>query len=97
MSKDSFNRLDYVGLDYAGLDSPICPSCGEEVSDIHNGGDPRAWWSACNIPDGHLRHQCDSCGEWFRIYVCWAPSFTVTPRPQDKECDDEDFNSLDCA
>lgn len=89
MSEEEFNDLDFMGLT-----NPVCPSCGEEVSDVHNGGDPRAWWGADNMPDGHLKHECENCGVWFRIDVNWSPSFDVVPRSHDTEYDDEDFNAL---
>ena len=55
---ETFNSWDYQGLDH-----PVCPSCGEEISDVHNGGDPRAWWCTENMPDGNLKHECGKLRE----------------------------------
>ena len=52
-----------------------CPSCDHEVSDAHNGGDPRAWWDIKNIPDAEFKHKCDECGVWFKVDVSWSPFF----------------------
>lgn len=87
---DDFNEDDYVGLT-----APICPACGDEISDVGNGGDPRAWWSSENIPDCDLQHEC-RCGQVFRVNVSWTPLFSVIPVEFDDEYEN-DYSGLDEA
>lgn len=63
-----------------------CPFCDHEISDVHNGGDPRTWWNSENIPDGYFKHECASCNAWFKVSVNWSPFF---------ECEEIDEDELD--
>lgn len=95
MSKNEELNIDedFNEFDYEGLDHPLCPSCGEEVSDIHNGGDPAAWWNNDNIPDGDVKHKCRECSQVFRINISWSPTFAVIPIEHDSDYD-FDYSSL---
>lgn len=87
---------DFKPWEYMGLNHPLCPSCGEEVPDIHNGGDPAAWWHSENIPDGNVKHKCHSCNQEFRVEISWSPTFAVIPKEHDHEFED-DYSTLDWA
>jgi hypothetical protein len=84
-----------------GLSHPVCPYCGSEAIDVHNGGDPRAWWNDSNIPDGHLKCQCEevSCKKWYYINSSWSPSFDITTKEHYEafEGDSDDFEAMDEA
>lgn len=84
---------DFDELDYMFLDHPLCPSCGEEISDHHNGGDPAIWWSVSNIPEGNFQHKC-ACGQIFRVSSSWSPTFTVVPIEHDTDYEN-DYSSLE--
>lgn len=87
---------DFNELDYQGLDHPVCPKCNAEVLDVHNGGDPAAWWNSENIPDADLKHTCTNCNQVFRINVSWSPNFKVVPVELDDNFDC-DYGLLDEA
>ena len=87
MSEEEFDELEYSNLDH-----PECPSCGEEISDIHNGGDPAPWWNTENIPDGDVKHKC-SCGQEYRVNIQWSPTFAVVPIEHDHEYE-SDYSGL---
>lgn len=90
MQADDFNESDYEGLRH-----PLCPACGDEISDIHNGGDPAAWWNTENIPDGNVKHKC-RCGQVYRVNISWSPTFAVIPIEHDHEYD-HDYSGLSDA
>lgn len=87
MVDEDFNELEYQGVAH-----PACPSCDEEIPDVHNGGDPASWWNVSNIPDCDLKYKC-GCGQEFRINVEWSPVFSVVPIEHDHEYEN-DYSAL---
>jgi hypothetical protein len=54
----------------------VCPHCGEELLDMHNGSDPGEWWENQYIPEGELDVECDHCKGKFRLLIEWVSYFT---------------------
>lgn len=77
-------------MDFEDLSHVICPNCGHEASDHHNGGDPRPWWNNEYCPDGDLKNKCSECGQVYRVSMSWSPHFKVVPVEHDTDFEDYD-------